>query len=151
MAQRAVDFAIRSLKIRKIKSKTKSINLFTYDEDFCRKKFNDNGISDKKFKRLYNIYGDGCLKILEISKQEKISDNFIIAEYLYVRRNEMCHTLLDFFSQRNSGVYFEIDQIKRYVKILENYIRKNNSVSKDKWEKEKLSLQQYISKLTTFI
>ena len=38
-AQRAVDFAIRSLKIRKIKSKTKSINLFTYDEDFCRKKF----------------------------------------------------------------------------------------------------------------
>ena len=151
MAQRAVDCAIRSLKIRKIKSKTKSINLFTYDEDFCRKKFNDNGISDKKFKRLYNIYGDGCLKILEISKQEKISDNFIIAEYLYVRRNEMCHTLLDFFSQRNSGVYFEIDQIKRYVKILENYIRKNNSVSKDKWEKEKLSLQQYISKLTTFI
>ena len=63
----------------------------------------------------------------------------------------MCHTLLDFFSQRNSGVYFEMDQIKRYVKILENYIRKNNSVSKDKWEKEKLSLQQYISKLTTFI
>ena len=60
-------------------------------------------------------------------------------------------SLLDFFSQRNSGVYFEIDQIKRYVKILENYIRKNNTVSKDKWEKEKLSLQQYISKLTTFI
>ena len=34
MAQRAVDFAIRSLKIKKIKSKTKSINLFTYDEKF---------------------------------------------------------------------------------------------------------------------
>ena len=106
---------------------------------------------EREHKRLYSIYGDGCLKILEISKQEKISDNFIIAEYLYVRKNEMCHTLLDFFSQRNSGVYFEMDQIKRYVKILENYIRKNNSVSKDKWEKEKLSLQQYISKLTTFI
>ena len=151
MAQRAVDLVIRSLKIRKIKSKTKSINLFTYDEDFCRIKYNDNGISDKKFKRLYNIYGDGCLEILEISKQEKISDNFIIAEYLYVRRNEMCHTLLDFFSQRNSGVYFEIDQIKRHVKVLENYIMKNNFVSKDKWEKEKLSLKQYISKLTTFI
>ena len=63
----------------------------------------------------------------------------------------MCYTLLEFFNQRNSGVYFEMDQIKKYVKILENYIRKNNSVSKDKWEKEKLSLQQYMSKLTTFI
>jgi len=151
MAQRAVDLAIESLEIRKIKSKTKSIKLYTYDEDFCRKKFNENGIKDNKFKRLYNIYGDGCLEILKLFKQEKTSGNFIVAEYLYVRRNEMCHTLLDFFTQRNSGVYFEIDQIKRYVKILENYIRKNNSVSIDKWEKEKLSLKKYISKITTFI
>ena len=109
--------------------------MYTYDEDFCRKKFNENGIKDNKFKRLYNIYGDGCLDILKLFKQEKTSGNFIVAEYLYVRRNEMCHTLLDFLL-KEIGVYFEIDQIKRYVKILENYIRKNNSVSIDKWEKE---------------
>ena len=94
---------------------------------------------------------ESCLEILKLFKQEKTSGNFIVAEYLYVRRNEMCHTLLDFFTQRNSGVYFEIDQIKRSVKILENYIRKNNSVSIDKLEKEKLSLKKYISKITTFI
>ncbi len=151
MAQRAVDVTIKSLKIRKIKSKTKSIKLFTYDEDFCRKKFWKNGIVDEKFKRLYNIYGDGCLEILKIFNQEKISDNFIIAEYLYVRRHEMCHNLLDFFTQRNSGVYFEVDRINRYVEILEDYFIKKNAISIDDWEKEKLSLKRYISKITTFI
>ena len=133
------------------KSKTKSIKLFKYNKEFCRKKFNENGMTDKNFERLYNIYGDGCLEVLKIFHKENISKDFIFAEYLYVIRYEMCHTLLDFFTQRNSGVYFEIDQIKKYVKILEDYIRKNNSISIDKWEREKLSLKKYISKLTTFI
>lgn len=150
MAQRAVDIALRSLKMRNIRSKTKSIRLFSYNEEFCRKKFNKNGINDRNFERLYNVYGDGCLEILKIFNKENISDNFIIAEYIYTRRHEMCHNLLDFFTQRNSAVYFEIDKVNRYVDILEKHLIKRKILIKDKWEKEKINLQKYMSKITTF-
>lgn len=150
MAQRAVDLAFRSLKMKSKKSKTKSIKLFKYNKEFCRKKFNENGMTDKNFERLYNIYGDGCLEVLKIFHKENISKDFIFAEYLYVIRYEMCHTLLDFFTQRNSAVYFEIDQVNRYLDILEKHLVKRKFFKKDKWKKEKVNLKRYTSRITTF-
>jgi len=63
----------------------------------------------------------------------------------------MCHNLLDFFSQRNSVVYFDINNLDYYLKSLKKYLLKNDLISSKRWIEEELELRKYINKLTDFI
>ena len=58
---------------------------------------------------------------------------------------------LDFFSQRNSVVYFEIEKLHDYLKILEKYIIEKKIMSAKNWEKELHDLNNYVKEITIFI
>ena len=148
MAERVVDLAQKKLKIDKIRSVTKNLKLIDYDYDFCKKKCEEYGANSQMFNSIYNIYGDGCLEIFKIHKENK---NIIVAEFIYAKKNEMCHNLLDFFTQRNSVVYFDINNLNKYLKYLKKYLFENNLISSKKWKEEELSLMNYVKKITNFI
>ncbi len=154
MAERVVNILVRKYK-KKIKSKTKNILLFDHDFEFCKTKSYEYGISNSTFNKYYNIYGDNCLEIFKIFKKEVNStnseDKIIIAEFIFSRRNEMCQSLLDFFSQRNSVVYFDIERINDYLKILEKYVIEKNIMSAKNWDKELNDLNNYVKEITIFI
>ena len=148
MAERVVDLAQKKLKIDKIRSVTKNLKLIDYDYDFCKKKCEEYGANSQMFNSIYNIYGDGCLEIFKIHKENK---NIIVAEFIYAKKNEMCHNLLDFFTQRNSVVYFDINNLNKYLKYLKKYLFENNLISSKRWKEEELSLMNYVKKITNFI
>ena len=70
---------------------------------------------------------------------------------IYCLKNEMCHNLLDFFTQRNAMVYFEIERINSSVDLIKKPYIKFKNISNDEWEKELCDLKNYIDKITTFI
>ena len=102
------------------------------------------------FNSIYNIYGDGCLEIFKIHKEIK-NKHIIVAEFIYTKKNEMCHNLLDFFTQRNSVVYFEIENLKNYLKHIKKYLLKNKLIKKEIWKEEEINLMNYVKKITNFI
>ena len=63
----------------------------------------------------------------------------------------MCHNLLDFFTQRNAMVYFEIERINSSVDFIKKPYMKFKNISNDEWKKELCDLKNYIDKITTFI
>ena len=150
MAERVVDLAQKKLGLVKKKSFTKNLKLINHDYDYYKKKCGKSVINSKIFDKIYSIYGHGCLEIFRIFKEIK-SENIIVAEFLYSKQNEMCHNLLDFFSQRNSVVYFDINNLDYYLKSLKEYLLKNDLISSKRWTEEELELRKYINKLTDFI
>ena len=62
----------------------------------------------------------------------------------------MCHSLLDFFSQRNSMVYFEIDKIKKSLNSIKKPYMEFKNISENKWKKELEDLLKYINEITNF-
>ena len=150
MAERVVDLVIKKLKNKKIKSITRSLKLFDSDYNFCKIQSRKYGISTDEFSRLYNIYGDGCLEIFKIFNEEANCDEIIIAEFLYCRRREMCLSLKDFFTQRNSVVYFEIDQLEYYLKLLKKYLISHSIINSSEWKLEVKNLKDYVKGITKF-
>ena len=102
------------------------------------------------FSRLYNIYGDGCLEIFKIFNDEANCEEIIIAEFLYCRRREMCFSLKDFFTQRNSVVYFEIDQLEYYLRFLKKYLISHSIMNLIEWKLELKNLRDYVNGITKF-
>ena len=150
MAERVVDLAQKKLKINKSRSVTKSLKLINYNYNFCKKKCKENGANSQMFNNIYNIYGDGCLEIFKIHKEIK-NEHIIVSEFIYTKQNEMCHNLLDFFTQRNSVVYFEIENLKNYLKHIKKYLLKNKLIKKEIWKEEEINLMNYVKKITNFI
>ena len=150
MAERVVDLVIKKLKNKKIKSVTKSLKLFDNDYNFCRDKSAEFGIPHNDFSRLYNIYGDACLEIFKIYNDEDNCEELIIAEFLYCRKKEMCFSLKDFFTQRNSVAYFEIDQLNYYLELLKKFLIDNALINNREWNSEVKYLRDYVSEITKF-
>ena len=63
----------------------------------------------------------------------------------------MCHNLLDFFSQRNSMVYFEIDKIMKSLNFIKKPYKELKNINEDQWRKESEELKKYIFEITNFI
>ena len=81
------------------------------------------------------------------SKEDNI---LIISEYRFCIKNEMCHNLLDFFSQRNSMVYYNIDGVFPFIKQNEKEMKKIADISDQKWKNQLDDLKKYINQITTF-
>ena len=105
----------------------------------------------KLLSEYYDNYGDECQEIFFTIKGKSKEDNIlIISEYRFCVRNEMCHNLLDFFSQRNSMVYFKVDGVFPFIKKNENEMKKIADISDQKWKNQLDDLKKYINEITTF-
>ena len=62
----------------------------------------------------------------------------------------MCFSLKDFFTQRNSVVYFEIDQLNYYLELLKKFLISNALIKNSEWNSEVKYLRDYVSEITKF-
>ena len=154
MAERVVNILVKKFKFSSPNSKTKNLKLFDFNYDECSNKVKNLGISSEDFTMLYNVYGDKWIRIFKIYnkiKNRHKNYSLLIAEIIYCIENEMCHNLLDFFSQRNAMIYFDIDKVKKSLEMIkESYIEIKN-LSDNHWEKELKNIKKYIFEITNFI
>ena len=108
---------------------------------------------------LYQQYGKGAIKILELIKEDSslkekiIEDNyFIVGEFLYILRNELTPHLIDVFCRRTE-IYLWIDHRKapeaaeKVAEIMAN----EYSWDDDQKNKEIQNYLNYISKTVSFL
>ena len=103
---------------------------------------------------MYNIYGENTREIIKISKTIKSQNkkkSIIISEFIFCFENEMCQNLVDFFFQRTSRVYFEIEKISYQIKTIKETYKKLKSISEKQFKIEENELKKYIKTITTFI
>ena len=154
MSERVVDLLCNKLFNLNKKCITKNIKLFDTSFDEYLTKGKNLNASHKDLIKIYNIYGSKGIQIFEIQNDynSKIkNERLLISELIYCLKNEMCHNLLDFFTQRNAMVYFEIERINSSVDFIKKPYMKFKNISNDEWKKELCDLKNYIDKITTFI
>ena len=154
MSERAVDLLCKKRFNLNKKCITKNIKLFDISFDEYLTKGKKLNTSHKDLIKIYNIYGSKGIQIFEIQNDynSKIkNERLLISELIYCLKNEMCHNLLDFFTQRNAMVYFEIERINSSVDFIKKPYMKFKNISNDEWKKELCDLKNYIDKITTFI
>ena len=130
---------------------TKNLKLFSARYNKLKTQIIDLGFTQDQFNKYYNNYGDECLEIFSFIKEKsKENDNLLISEYRFCIKNEMCHNLLDFFSQRNSMVYYNVDKIFSFIKKNKKEMKKTADISEKIWKKQLNELKKYINQITTF-
>jgi len=154
MAERVVNVLLKKLDFSSKKSQTKDLKLFEFHYDNFINQTKDLKISSHDLSKIYNVYGDNAIEIFRIHK--RIDSNYkdyslLISEIIYCFKNEMCHNLLDFFSQRNSMVYFEIDKIMKSLNFIKKPYKELKNINEDQWRKESEELKKYIFEITNFI
>ena len=120
MAERVVQEVVKKLKLKYTPTKTDKIKISNMSCKECANLVSAH-FNDKIINSLYNRYGSGIIDIYEIYidlKKDKDQKSYLLSELIYCVKNEMCHNLSDFFSQRNSMVYFNINEIKKEVDML---------------------------------
>ncbi|MFX1344908.1 MAG: FAD-dependent oxidoreductase [Promethearchaeota archaeon] len=108
---------------------------------------------------LYQQYGKGALKILEIireneSLKEKIlkDNDFIKAEIFYCLRNEMTLHLIDIFRRRTEmSLWISHKNANKAAEIVADLIATEYSWDEDKKKQEIDSYMHYIKRTTSFI
>ncbi|MFX1531516.1 MAG: FAD-dependent oxidoreductase [Promethearchaeota archaeon] len=108
---------------------------------------------------LYQQYGKGALKILEIireneSLKEKIlkDNDFIKAEIIYCLRNEMTLHLIDIFRRRTEmSLWISHKNANKAAEIVADLIATEYSWDEDKKKQEIDSYMHYIKRTTSFI
>ncbi|MFW9942203.1 MAG: FAD-dependent oxidoreductase [Candidatus Thorarchaeota archaeon] len=108
---------------------------------------------------LYQQYGKGALKILEIireneSLKEKIlkDNDFIKAEIIYCLRNEMTLHLIDIFRRRTEmSLWISHKNADKAAEIVADLIATEYSWDEDKKKEEIDSYMHYIKRTTFFI
>ena len=154
MAERVVNILVKKFKFSSPNSKTKNLKLFDFNYDECSNKVKNLGISSEDFTMLYNVYGDKSIRIFKIYnkiKNRHKNYSLLIAEIIYCIENEMCHNLLDFFSQRNAMIYFDIDKVKKSLEMIKKSYIEIKNLSDNHWEKELKNIKKYIFEITNFI
>jgi len=151
MGERVIDLIFKKNNIPKRKSLTKNLKLFSARYNKLKTQIIDLGFTQDQFNKYYNNYGDECLEIFSFIKEKsKENDNLLISEYRFCIKNEMCHNLLDFFSQRNSMVYYNVDKIFSFIKKNKKEMKKTADISEKIWKKQLNELKKYINQITTF-
>ncbi|MHA1930941.1 MAG: glycerol-3-phosphate dehydrogenase/oxidase [Promethearchaeota archaeon] len=108
---------------------------------------------------LYQQYGKGALKILEIIQadetlKEKIieENNFIKAEIIYCLRNELTPHLIDVFCRRTEmSLWINYKRASFAAKVVAELMKLEYSWSEDKKEEEIAIYLDYIKKSVSFI
>ena len=154
MSERAVDLLCKKFFNVNKKCNTKNIKL--YDTSFEEYLFEGEKLkaSKKDLIKIYNIYGSKGIQIFKIQNDymSKIkNERLLISELIYCLKNEMCHNLLDFFSQRNAMIYFEIERINSSIEFIKNPYMKFKNIPNEEWKKELYDLKSHINEITTFI
>lgn len=151
MGERVIDFILKKDNITKKKSLTKNLKLYGNYYNKLKSQILDLGFTHNQFNKYYDNYGDECQEIFFTIKGRSKEDNIlIISEYRFCIKNEMCHNLLDFFSQRNSMVYYNVDGVFPFIKQNEKEMKKTADISDQKWKNQLDDLKKYINQITTF-
>ena len=108
---------------------------------------------------LYQQYGKGALKILEMIKEdnplkERILDenDFVKAEILYILRHEMTPHLIDVFCRRTEmSLWIRHDKAREAAEKVAEIMAKEYSWSEDKKNSEIESYVDYVKKTVAFI
>ncbi len=152
MAERVVDLIFRKNNMPKRRSLTKNLKLFGNKHDKLRSEIIELGFSQEQFNKYYNNYGDKCFEIFKtLKKKSKLDDvNLLISEYAYCLKKEMCHNLLDFFSQRNSMIYYNLDKVLSLIQENRKELTEVSGISEKKWNEQLIDLKKYIDQITTF-
>ena len=154
MAERVVNILVKKFKFSSPNSKTKNLKLFDFNYNECLNKVKDLGISSEDFEMLYNVYGEKSIRIFKIYNKIKNrykNHSLLIAEITYCIKNEMCHNLLDFFSQRNAMIYFDIDRLNKSLEMIKEPYMEIMNISYNHWKKELKNIKKYIFEITNFI
>ena len=115
----------------------------------------DDDIAD----HIYQQYGKGAIKILDLIKgdeslKERILDenNFIKAEILYVLRYEMTPHLIDVFCRRTEmSLWIKHDKARGAAEKVAEIMAKEHSWSEDKKNSEIEAYIDYVKKTVAFI
>jgi len=151
MAERVIDLIFKRNSLSKRKSLTKNLKLFGNNYKKLRSQILDLGFTLEQFNKYYNNYGDECQEIFSTIKEGSKEDSvLIISEYRFCIKNEMCHTLLDFFSQRNSMVYYKLGEVFPFINQNEKEMKKIADISDQKWKNQLDDLKKYMNQITTF-
>ena len=161
MASRVINTVIKKINFKSSKRiNTRNVYLFESNDMIKTKQrivnyFLENNIySENKACLLYDIYGENTNKIIKISKSIKsknINYSIFIAELEYCYKYEMCHRLIDFFTQRTSRIYFDTHKIPKLISIIKEPYKKLKNISEKEFNFEKDELNKYLKKITTFI
>ena len=153
MAERVLKQVSKKINIPFSTSQTHKIKISTSSFEICFKKVSNN-FNEKTSKKLFNRYGEGILKIhkiyIDLLKKHKVK-LLVFSELIYCIENEMCHNLTDFFTQRNSMAYFEIQKIQKEVELFKNLYIELKGKSRKVFLKEEKELEEYLKKISTFI
>tara|TARA_Y100000768_G_scaffold150675_1_gene112557 strand:- start:2071 stop:3669 length:1599 start_codon:yes stop_codon:yes gene_type:complete len=153
MAERVVQEVIKKLKLKYTPTKTDKIKISNMSCKECANLVSAH-FNDKIINSLYNRYGSGIIDIYEIYidlKKDKDQKSHLLSELIYCIKNEMCHNLSDFFSQRNSMVYFNINEIRKEVDMLKSQYCLFKRISKEEFKNEEKNLYDLIKDISTFI
>jgi len=159
MAERVLNkiFKIGNFELKKCNTKNiklyESQNLKETKKEIINYLLKINYLKDEAIS-LYNIYGENTREIIKISKTIKSQNkkkSIIISEFIFCFENEMCQNLVDFFFQRTSRVYFEIEKISYQIKTIKETYKKLKSISEKQFKIEENELKKYIKTITTFI
>lgn len=154
MSERVVD--LLSNKVFNLNKKCITKNIKLYDTSF--EEYLSEGeklnASYEDLIKIYNIYGSKGIQIFEIQNDygsQIKNERLLISELIYCLKNEMCHNLLDFFTQRNAMIYFEIERINSSIDLIKSAYMEFKNISNEEWKKELYDLQSHINEITTFI
>ena len=153
MAERVVQEVVKKLKLKYTPTKTDKIKISNMSCKECANLVSAH-FNDKIINSLYNRYGSGIIDIYEIYidlKKDKDQKSYLLSELIYCIKNEMCHNLSDFFSQRNSMVYFNINEIRKEVDMLKSQYCLFKRISKEEFKNEEKKLYDLIKDISTFI
>ncbi len=154
MSERVVDLLSKKLFNLNKKCITKNIKLFDASLEEYLSEGEKLNASYKDLIKIYNIYGSQGIEIFQIQNDyiSKIkNERLLISELIYCLKNEMCHNLLDFFTQRNAMIYFEIKRVNSSLDFIKTPYIKFKKISNEEWKKELYDLKSYINEITTFI
>ena len=152
MAERVVKEVVKKLKLKYTPTQTDKIIISNMSFKECANIVSAH-FNDKIINSLYNRYGSGIIDIYKIYidlKKDKDQKSYLLSELIYCIKKEMCHNLSDFFSQRNSMVYFNINEIRKEVDMLKNQYCLFKRISKEEFKNEEKKLYDLIKDISTF-
>ena len=153
MAERVIQEVVKKLKLKYTPTQTDKIKISNMSFKECANIVSAH-FKDKIINSLYNRYGSGIIDIYKIYidlKKDKDQKSYLLSELIYCIKKEMCHNLSDFFSQRNSMVYFNINEIRKEVDMLKNDYCLFKRISKEEFKNEEKNLYDLIKDISTFI
>jgi len=147
--------------IKKPKHFSRQKFLISLEKDIWLKELKNSGIDleENIANHLYQQYGKGAIKILELIKEDElfkeriIEDNyFLVAEIIYILRNEITPHLIDVFCRRTEmSLWIDHRKAPEAAKKVAEIMANEYSWDDDQKNKEIQNYLNYISKTVSFL